>query len=72
MAEATENPNDLDGVKVKIHKDTFIHTHSTLRGRISFDAGCVVHPHAKIDAGSGEIVFGKYNIVEETAVIENL
>jgi len=62
---------ELDSLKWKIHSDTFIHVKSSLNGRITFEAGCVVHPHAKIDAGTGEIIFGKYNIVEETAVIEN-
>ncbi|KAI6182673.1 26S proteasome non-ATPase regulatory subunit 8 [Aphelenchoides bicaudatus] len=71
MAETTENSGNANGTTLKIHNDTFIHTHSTLKGRVSFDVGCVVHPHAKIDSGSGEIIFGKYNIVEETAVIEN-
>jgi carbonic anhydrase/acetyltransferase-like protein (isoleucine patch superfamily) len=64
--------NSVDATKIKIHRDTFIHINCTIRGKVSFDVGCVVHPHAVIDAGDGEIIFGKYNIVEETAIIENL
>ncbi|KAI6178504.1 Dynactin subunit 6 [Aphelenchoides besseyi] len=56
---------------VQIHPDTFVHFQSNLTGHITFDEGCVVHPLAKINAGTGSIVFGKFNIVEERAEITN-
>ncbi|KAI6241263.1 Dynactin subunit 6 [Aphelenchoides fujianensis] len=57
--------------RVQIHAETFVHTASVLSGQLTFGEGCVIHPLARIDAGDGEIVFGKNNIVEERAVIVN-
>lgn len=59
MSEKADDVNSNEnGSMIKIDPDTFIHSNSILRGRVTFDAGCVVHPHASIDAGDGEIVIG--------------
>lgn len=42
------------------------------KGRITIGPGTIIHPKAVINAGFGEIIFGSNNIVEETAVIENM
>lgn len=55
-----------------IAADTFICSDFVRQGRITFGSGCIVHPKAIIRAGTGSIVFGCNNIVEETALIENL
>lgn len=41
----------------------------TLEGDISIGAHSVVHPHAVIKAGEGQIIIGKNNIVEEGKVL---
>lgn len=58
-------------MSINIDPDTFIHTNIVIKGKITFGPGTIVHPHATIDAGEGEIIFGNNNIVEETCQIIN-
>ena len=56
--------------QLKINGGTIFYG-AVLEGKIVIGTGTVVHPGAVIKATNGEIIFGEYNIVEETAVIEN-
>ncbi|TDG45202.1 hypothetical protein AWZ03_008357 [Drosophila navojoa] len=54
---------------VKILPKSVVCEESTLRGDITFSAGCVVHPSATIIAEAGPIIIGENCIVEEYATI---
>lgn len=54
------------------HPESLVVAEAKLDGKIIVDAGTVIQPKAMILAGNGEIRFGKNNIVEEGAIIENL
>lgn len=55
-----------------ISPEALVISDAILKGKITFGAGTIIHPKAVINARDGEIIFGRNNIVEETAVIENL
>ncbi|KAI1719103.1 dynactin subunit 6 [Ditylenchus destructor] len=57
---------------LNIAPDAIVVADATLRGKITIGPSTIVHPKAVIDAKEGEIILGSHNIVEETAVIENL
>lgn len=63
MAEEAEIVQDANA---------FVALDTVKQGRITLGYGTVLHPKAVIRAGTGSIIFGTNNIVEETAVIENL
>uniref|UniRef100_A0A915CN48 Dynactin subunit 6 n=1 Tax=Ditylenchus dipsaci TaxID=166011 RepID=A0A915CN48_9BILA len=55
-----------------ISPDAVVIADAILHGRITIGPCTIIHPKAKIDAKDGEIIIGGYNIVEETAIIENM
>ncbi|CAK5075154.1 unnamed protein product [Meloidogyne enterolobii] len=70
---ADDSLQQLNKPKVEIHPEAVVVAKAILRGgNIVIGAGTVIHPQALIDAGEGKIIFGSNNIVEETAIIQNL
>lgn len=67
----TTKTTDTETVLV-ISPEALVIVDAVLKGKIKFGPGTIIHPKAMINAGDGEIIFGSNNIVEETAVIENL
>lgn len=74
MSDLVSGKSAADSAKSKlsIASDAVIVVHATLRGKITVGSSTIIHPKAHIDSGEGEIIFGTHNIIEETAVIENL
>lgn len=54
-----------------IKPKAFVCQETTIIGDVIIDEGTIVHPKAVIIAENGPIVIGKYNIIEEQAVIKN-
>lgn len=71
MSATKESDKNNDTVLV-ISPEALVISDAILKGKITFGDGTIIHPKAVINAGKGEIIFGTNNIVEETAIIENL
>nr|CAD2175929.1 unnamed protein product [Meloidogyne enterolobii] len=70
---ADDSLQQLNKPKVEINPEAVVVAKAILRGgNIVIGAGTIIHPQALIDAGEGKIIFGSNNIVEETAIIQNL
>jgi carbonic anhydrase/acetyltransferase-like protein (isoleucine patch superfamily) len=58
-------------MNINLENNATVVTAATLEGNISIGSYTVVHPHAIIKSGDGQIIIGKNNIIEEGVLIEN-
>ncbi|KAF7633439.1 hypothetical protein Mgra_00007126 [Meloidogyne graminicola] len=71
--ESSQQLIKLNTAKVEINPEAVVAAKAILRGgNIVIGPGTIIHPQAFIDAGEGKIIFGSFNVVEETATIQNL
>ncbi|GMT05590.1 hypothetical protein PENTCL1PPCAC_27764, partial [Pristionchus entomophagus] len=58
--------------EVQLHPRAVVCNEAVITGKVTIGADSVVHPKATISATKGPIVIGERNLIEETALIENL